>query len=327
MIDDHPLILAAMQNVVRGLGEQVRVVGAETVDEARNLLHGVHGFDLVLLDLFLGAHDGYDFLVELRAAHPQLPVVVVSASEDPADLNRCIDAGAMGFVPKRATNEMLFEALLLVMSGGVFVPEMFSGAGGVGAARSVFLGDMEPDRAAHPAPADAMSADAKDGSMQAPQQASLQAPRQTPKSGAVHDSDVATAFASLLQVRAPSKASTAQASAAPAERMAARETLISPTSLESMGLTPRQSEVLLLLLEGKPNKLIAREMGLSVETIKDHVAAVLRCLGVSSRTQAVIAVRHQFSPMAGTGEPGAAASGSTSGSTPGSTSTSTSTSR
>ena len=45
-----------------------------------------------------------------------------------------------------------------------------------------------------------------------------------------------------------------------------------------------------LLLKGLPNKLIARELDLSVETVKDHVAAVLRALGVSTRTQAVLAV-------------------------------------
>jgi DNA-binding NarL/FixJ family response regulator len=45
-----------------------------------------------------------------------------------------------------------------------------------------------------------------------------------------------------------------------------------------------------LLLQGLPNKLIARQLKLSVETVKDHVAAVLRALGVSSRTQAVLAV-------------------------------------
>jgi DNA-binding NarL/FixJ family response regulator len=55
-------------------------------------------------------------------------------------------------------------------------------------------------------------------------------------------------------------------------------------------LTPRQTEVLALLLKGQPNKLIARELNLSVETVKDHVAAVLRALNVSSRTQAVLAV-------------------------------------
>ena len=53
---------------------------------------------------------------------------------------------------------------------------------------------------------------------------------------------------------------------------------------------PRQTDVLALLLQGKPNKIIARELGVSVETVKDHVAAVLKALGVNSRTQAVLAV-------------------------------------
>jgi DNA-binding NarL/FixJ family response regulator len=61
-------------------------------------------------------------------------------------------------------------------------------------------------------------------------------------------------------------------------------------SYEAMGLTPRQADVLEMLLQGKSNKDIARRMGLSVETVKDHVQAVLRALGVSSRTQAVLAV-------------------------------------
>jgi DNA-binding NarL/FixJ family response regulator len=60
--------------------------------------------------------------------------------------------------------------------------------------------------------------------------------------------------------------------------------------IEDVGLTPRQAEVLSLLLQGLPNKLIARQLNLSVETVKDHVAAVLRALGVSTRTQAVLAV-------------------------------------
>jgi DNA-binding NarL/FixJ family response regulator len=61
-------------------------------------------------------------------------------------------------------------------------------------------------------------------------------------------------------------------------------------SIEHLGVTPRQADVLTLLLQGKPNKDIARRLGLSVETVKDHVQAVLRALGVSSRTQAVLAV-------------------------------------
>jgi len=53
-------------------------------------------------------------------------------------------------------------------------------------------------------------------------------------------------------------------------------------------LTPRQKHVLHLLTQGLSNKLIARELGVSVDTVKDHVAAVLKALGASSRTQAAL---------------------------------------
>ena len=56
----------------------------------------------------------------------------------------------------------------------------------------------------------------------------------------------------------------------------------------SLPLTPRQKHVLHLLTQGLSNKLIARELGVSVDTVKDHVAAVLKALGVASRTQAVV---------------------------------------
>jgi DNA-binding NarL/FixJ family response regulator len=72
--------------------------------------------------------------------------------------------------------------------------------------------------------------------------------------------------------------------------------------MAALGLTPRQTAVLSLLLKGLPNKLIARELNVSVDTVKDHVAAVLRGLGVNSRTQAVLAV----SRLTQQGQPGGA---------------------
>jgi DNA-binding NarL/FixJ family response regulator len=62
-----------------------------------------------------------------------------------------------------------------------------------------------------------------------------------------------------------------------------------PPDWAHLPLTPRQKHVLNLLTQGLSNKLIARELGVSVDTVKDHVAAVLKALGVSSRTQAVVA--------------------------------------
>jgi DNA-binding NarL/FixJ family response regulator len=221
LIDDHPLILSALQSVIEGLGSDTTVIGANSARAARETLKADSDFDLVLLDLHLGDADGFDVLVEFRAAYPALPVVVVSASDRSSDVIRAIDAGAMGFVPKRASNETLFEALHMVMSGGIYVPPMTMGS--------------EP--AVKP------------------------------------EGDTVPSV--LRVVREQAQDSDFHANTVP---------------LADLGLTPRQTDVLALLLKGQPNKLIARELNVSVETVKDHVAAVLRTLGVSSRTQAVLAV-------------------------------------
>ena len=109
LIDDHPLILSALQNVIQGMGEagDVAVVGVAGARAARGALGADDSFDLVLLDLRLGDADGFELLAELRNGWPAIPVVVVSASDRSADVIRSIDLGAMGFVPKRASNETL----------------------------------------------------------------------------------------------------------------------------------------------------------------------------------------------------------------------------
>src|SRR6478735_6494658 len=118
VIDDHPLILSALQNVIQGMGSDVGVVGVASARAAREALAADDSFDLVLLDL--------------RNGWPAIPVVVVSASDRSADVIRAIDLGAMGFVPKRASNETLTEALKVVMSGGIYVPPMTMGGAEAG---------------------------------------------------------------------------------------------------------------------------------------------------------------------------------------------------
>ena len=127
LVDDHPLILTALQSVIRGLGDDVTVIGVATAEAARAALREDDSFDLVLLDLALGEVDGFEVLTELRATWPAIPVVVVSASERTSDVIRAIDLGAMGFVPKRSSNDALFDALRLVMSGGLYVPPSMLG--------------------------------------------------------------------------------------------------------------------------------------------------------------------------------------------------------
>ena len=64
-----------------------------------------------------------------------------------------------------------------------------------------------------------------------------------------------------------------------------------PPTIDSSGLTPRQLDVLRLLLKGEPNKLIARQLGLTEGTVKVHIAAILRVLQVRNRTEAVVRAR------------------------------------
>ncbi|HKA39762.1 MAG TPA: response regulator transcription factor, partial [Burkholderiales bacterium] len=74
---------------------------------------------------------------------------------------------------------------------------------------------------------------------------------------------------------------------------AAPQLATSPAQLRDpreIGLTERQSQVLTLLVQGKPNKIICRELNLAEGTVKIHVTAILKALGVTNRTQAVIAV-------------------------------------
>jgi DNA-binding NarL/FixJ family response regulator len=71
----------------------------------------------------------------------------------------------------------------------------------------------------------------------------------------------------------------------PATMLSRRGGAITP---ESLGLTPRQSDVLLRILQGKSAKLISRELGLSNSTVKVHTTAVLRALNVTTRTQAIV---------------------------------------
>ncbi|RVU44638.1 response regulator [Rubrivivax rivuli] len=234
LVDDHPLVLSALQQVIQRVGSGTTVMGVDSAAAARAALAQDSDYDLVLLDLALGDADGFDVLVEFRAAYPAVPVVVVSASDRASDVIRAIDSGAMGFVPKRSSHGELHEALRMVMTGAMYVPPSMLG---LDFSRAVHMGDTVP------------------GVM-----------RSGPDSGFM------------------------AADTAPLGPAARPEPHQKVPTLADVGLTPRQSEVLSLLLQGLPNKLIARQLNLSVETVKDHVAAVLRALGVSSRTQAVLAV-------------------------------------
>jgi DNA-binding NarL/FixJ family response regulator len=207
VVDDHPLVLQALKGVLNQLDAEVDIFDAATADGARELVRAHADADLMLLDLGLPGADGFSLLEELRNDYPAVPVVVLSGSETRENVTRALGLGAMGFIPKRYSNDVLIGALRLVMSGGLYVPP----------AVLPLASNPATDRPAPPA---------------------------APAAGTIRPED--------------------------------------------LGLTPRQSEVLALVLQGLPNKLICRRLNLAEPTVKVHMQAVLRALDAQNRVQAVI---------------------------------------
>jgi DNA-binding NarL/FixJ family response regulator len=196
--DDHPLFREAVVLAVRHLeGTDSQILEAGTLDEARRLAAAVPDLDLLLLDLKMPGADGLSGLLDLRRRFPALPIVIVSATEEPRMIREAIAAGAMAYIPKSLDRASIAEALRHVLAGEVWQPEAGS----------------------------------------------------------------TTAPSGTLVV----------------ERIAA--------------LTPQQLNILKLIVAGKPNKIIAYELGIAETTVKAHITLILRKLGVFSRTQAVLVAR------------------------------------
>jgi DNA-binding NarL/FixJ family response regulator len=194
VVDDHPLILEALAQLLPEVGADVVVRAARDPTEAMNVLDNEPDVTLVLLDLALPGARGLDFLGDLKLDYPGVPVVILSATHDPATIMAALGAGAHGFIPKNVDAEILLDAVRCVLDGGVYrTPESFP----------------------------------------------------IPEGDGVH---------------------------------------VGP---DALGLTARQTDVLKLLVQGKPNKLICRDLTLSEGTVKVHVSAILKALRVHSRTEAI----------------------------------------
>lgn len=124
VIDDHVLIRQAMQGVLKKLKRDIIVLDAASHLSAMRIMAENPDIGLVLLDLTLPDKDGFSVLLELRDQYPAVSVVVLSAVQDPANVRKALELGAMGYIPKSAQANVIINALRLVMSGGVYVPPL-----------------------------------------------------------------------------------------------------------------------------------------------------------------------------------------------------------
>jgi DNA-binding NarL/FixJ family response regulator len=213
LVDDHVLFRDGLSMLLKNMMQGVEVFEAGSVREGIAQVAAQGTVDLILLDLGLPDTVGTEAIGAMRDKYPDIPVVVLSSSEDKATVLSALDRGAMGFVPKSSKSAILPDAMRLILSRGIYLPP------------SVFIGDRQPAVSSPPA----------------------------------------------------------------AERTSRIGEPPKKVTPEALGLTPRQSQVLSLILQGKAAKEISRALNLSAGTVKTHTSAVLRALNVTTRTQAVVA--------------------------------------
>ena len=122
IVDDHPLFRDALKHALASAFSPIDVTEAGDLAAVMTALEQDSDFDLVLLDLRMPGVQGFSGLVLLRTQFPALPVVIVSASDEPAVMRRCLALGASGFIPKSLAAETMREAVATILNGGIWSP-------------------------------------------------------------------------------------------------------------------------------------------------------------------------------------------------------------
>ncbi|WP_158818477.1 response regulator transcription factor [Methylocapsa sp. S129] len=124
IIDDHSIVRAGLAALLARPGSDIVVVQAATTAEGMTEVDTHPDLDAVFLDLNMPGESGMSALREIGRRRPDLPVILLSSSEDPADVRRALAAGAFGYVPKSSSPQTLMSVLKLVLSGEVYVPPL-----------------------------------------------------------------------------------------------------------------------------------------------------------------------------------------------------------
>jgi DNA-binding NarL/FixJ family response regulator len=121
LVDDQALTVQVYAAAVRKTFPGAKVHTAVDLPEALQIAAG-RPIDLVCLDLTLPTCKGLDALLRFRSAFPALPILVVSAHEDPEGIRECLAKGARGYITKTSAVTGLAAAMQAVVAGARYVP-------------------------------------------------------------------------------------------------------------------------------------------------------------------------------------------------------------
>jgi DNA-binding NarL/FixJ family response regulator len=119
IVDDHPLYRLALKGAVAAACTNCKIFEAASVGGLFDALELHPRVDLLLLDLNLPGAFGFNALAHLRGSRPELPIIVVSASDDPRTIRRALAFGAQSFVSKSADAATIGDSVQAVLRGEI----------------------------------------------------------------------------------------------------------------------------------------------------------------------------------------------------------------
>lgn len=121
--DDHPLFRTAIKEALEAEQGETRFLEASSFESLQGLVDSHRDVDLVLLDLHMPGVSGFAGLVYLCKRYPSVPVVIISANEDPVVIQRALQHGAAGFIPKSSSLDTITQAIASILMGEIWTPE------------------------------------------------------------------------------------------------------------------------------------------------------------------------------------------------------------
>ncbi len=129
VVDDHPVLREGISALLRQDGVDTVVLQADSGVDALEVIKQNADLDIVVLDLMLPDIGGIEAMTEFAKVRPELPVIILSSSEDPRDARNAFANGALGYVPKSSSRYALLSAIKLVLNGDLYVPRVLLEAG------------------------------------------------------------------------------------------------------------------------------------------------------------------------------------------------------
>ena len=136
LADDHTLFREGLALQLRRLDERAEVLEAADLNDALSLVTDTDGLTLMLMDLSMPGPPWREAMRRIKSARRDMPVVVLSASQERRDIQDALNLGANGYIPKTSSSKVMIQAVQLVLDGGVYLPPELLAHTGAGAAAS-----------------------------------------------------------------------------------------------------------------------------------------------------------------------------------------------